>query len=251
MLQGDWDSHNQYGSQFSFSTAKIDEQRQVKPSPEELAMVTERCRSMLQAGVSAASAGWLIKVLGNDTFHLVELEAASVKSGETAPGPVPKTLGLASSDCGFATLQPTANLHPRDARVVFDPKWHSFTVDGRPGRSLGLCSVTKFCGHFFPAFDADVAVGKILGSPRYANDPSYEYYQLSAKDILETWRRSTELGTRLHKNIEDTIFGRPVADGADDVEFQHFLKYRAVRRELVPYRAAGHILSWICETPRG
>ena len=69
----------------------------------------------------------------------------------------------------------------------------------RDAKKPGVKSVTGFCGGFF---NPDFIIRKIQNCKRWADDPTYEYFQKSKEEILQQWDFGRELGTELHRDIE-------------------------------------------------
>lgn len=67
-------------------------------------------------------------------------------------------------------------------------------------------SVTTFVHSFFPHFDPDTVVRRILRSRAWKTDPSYKYYQKPKREILDMWesngKDASSLGTAMHEQIE-------------------------------------------------
>lgn len=67
-------------------------------------------------------------------------------------------------------------------------------------------SVTTFVHQFFPKFDADTVIKKMMQGKKWRDDPSYKYYRMPAEEIKSLWDeirdKSASLGTKMHANIE-------------------------------------------------
>lgn len=87
------------------------------------------------------------------------------------------------------------NVHPRDSRLSFRPDSHQYIVDG-----LILQSVTDFVENCFPKFNAIEHAQKVAARSGK-----------STNEILKQWeekgKESRELGTVLHKQIENYYQG--------------------------------------------
>ena len=110
--------------------------------------------------------------------------------------------------------------HPRDTKLLFDANTHQYKVDG-----ITLKSVTSFVEGCFPTFNADFYAQKRASK-----------MGVSAQEILDMWEKkakeSKDLGTLLHKKIEDYYHGLKCSK---DNEFNLFLQF-ANNIKLNPYR---------------
>lgn len=112
------------------------------------------------------------------------------------------------------------NRHPRDLRISFDEDTHLYKVNG-----ITLQSVTNFIDGCFPKFDAEFFAKKKAA-----------HMGITTQEVLDMWeqkgKESRELGTELHKKIENYYQG--VASTEDDT-FKLFLMF-AEKVQLRPYR---------------
>ena len=92
------------------------------------------------------------------------------------------------------------NKHQRDECIVFDEPTHVYTVNGS---SKGIISCTKFLHEFFPHFDADGIIKKMMSSPKW---PQSKYFGQTAEQIKRGWNdngaEASGAGTALHLAIE-------------------------------------------------
>ncbi len=92
------------------------------------------------------------------------------------------------------------NSHTRDQNIVFDEKPHIYYVNGS---SENIMSVTTFIHDFFPKFDADLIITKMMNSQRWEQS---KYYGMTREEILESWEDNRNLaanaGTMMHRDIE-------------------------------------------------
>lgn len=137
------------------------------------------------------------------------------------------------------TVLQARHAHPRDARIQFKDEGHVYTVDGVPGQ---YTSVTTLVHQFFPHFDADAVIPKIIANPRSA------YFGMTKDDVQKQWDHATHLGSCLHAQIE-CFFDEWAMHGvvpcvvAPSVEFGFFLEFfrdRVVDR-LRPYRSEWYV----------
>lgn len=129
--------------------------------------------------------------------------------------------------------------HPRDDRITFQDEGHIYTVDG----DVSFTSVTTLIHRFFPHFDADLVIEKITTNPKSV------YFGMEASAVKTQWDKATELGSRLHEQIE--IFFDQLAEFdttiletvAPSIEFGYFLNfYRdCVVGKLKPYRTEMYV----------
>lgn len=131
------------------------------------------------------------------------------------------------------------NAHPRDKSIVFDEPTHVYTVNGT---SKGWISCTKFLHDFFPHFDPDAVIAKMMSSPKW---PQNKYFGMTAEEIKKLWNdngaAASGAGTAMHLAIEQFLHGHPeVIDPPvlDSVEWKYFKQFWAdVSGDLVPYRS--------------
>lgn len=92
------------------------------------------------------------------------------------------------------------NRHPRDLCIEFDEPTHRYTVNGT---SDGWISCTGFLHMFFPHFDPDETIRKMMKSHKW---PQNKYYGMTAEQIKAQWSASgkdaSEAGTAMHLGIE-------------------------------------------------
>jgi len=87
------------------------------------------------------------------------------------------------------------NPHPLDAKVLFDPAAHTYTVDGRI-----LSSVSEVIKEFFPRFEGEKIARRIAMK---GTNPKYR--GMTAQGILRQWNAARDeaafLGQKLHEQI--------------------------------------------------
>lgn len=100
-------------------------------------------------------------------------------------------------------------------------------------------SVTGFISSFFPPFDKDAEVDRILSSDKHENDPAYPYYMKTRKEILDMWENANFLGREMHKDIEETLDKGVIESPRQPEVYAQFLKFlkdhpslKVVRTEL-------------------
>lgn len=132
------------------------------------------------------------------------------------------------------------NVHDRDTRIVFDEEPHVYYVDTKPIS----CSVTTLVHKYFPKFDADLIIRRMMNGKNWT---SSKYYGMTAEEIKQSWndlgKSATTEGTKLHKSIEvyynnmgyNSSFCLPADDEQSD-EYKMFLNFANDHPELTPYR---------------
>ncbi|MCA9495689.1 MAG: PD-(D/E)XK nuclease family protein [Nanoarchaeota archaeon] len=124
------------------------------------------------------------------------------------------------------------NSHKRDKNIEFEEKSHTYYINGN---SKSIISVTEFVHSFFPKFDADLIIKKMMNS---RNWPNSKYYGMTADEIKQEWDDSKNLaarhGTNLHQDIEFFYNGKDVINNSREYEF--FKKFHNDNSNLKPFR---------------
>lgn len=118
------------------------------------------------------------------------------------------------------------NRHPRDNDIHFDEPTHVYTIKGD---SKGWISCTGFLHCFFPHFDANETIRKMMASKKW---PESKWYGMSAAAIKAAWdangREASEAGTAMHLGIEMVMNGAE-KEVAKEVmltkEWEYFWRY--------------------------
>lgn len=152
------------------------------------------------------------------------------------PDDTPPSSQAPPSETTLATRHP----HPRDVRIRFDPAPHEYYIDGH---NTGIVSVTTFIHDFFPKFDPDAVIKRMMQSPKWCDSP---YHGMSPQAIKDKWESNrTEqaaLGTQLHTLIDrfynGTLSEAQLRTHADTIpELHHFLRFHHdFKDDLEPYR---------------
>lgn len=129
------------------------------------------------------------------------------------------------------------NRHERDSKIVFFEEGHIYNVEGMEGHPT---SVTTLIHHFFPEFNADLVIDKMMQGRNWT---SSKYYGKTKEEIKEEWSRSGEeaskLGTLMHADIENFFNSEPIKN-PDSIEFSYFMKFwdgfQIVNPTFKPYR---------------
>jgi len=141
------------------------------------------------------------------------------------------------------------NKHSRDDRISFEEETHTYTIDGE---HAGWVSCTGFIHNFFPPFNADEVITKMMKSAKWKpGGESYEKYKGMTPDaIKKMWTdnggESSALGTRMHLDIEHYYNASPIGNlAADDweanasTEWNYFMEFERrwrIPRGLYPFR---------------
>lgn len=144
---------------------------------------------------------------------------------------------------GGTPLQPwmslaITNRHEKDNQMHFDEPTHVYTVNGS---SKGIVSITKFHHEFFPHFDADLVIKKMMNSKNW---PSSKWHGMTAQEIKDAWnnngKQSSEAGTAMHLGIEMFMNGAEhlvPAEVKDSIEWKYFTNYWKIDSEIwEPFR---------------
>lgn len=139
------------------------------------------------------------------------------------------------------TVLAQRNAHPRDSRITFKEEGHVYTVDGHAGQYI---SVTTLIHKFFPHFDGDKVISKIIANPRSP------YFGMTPEAVNKQWETATVLGSDLHQQIE--LFFDQIADfrdvpelAAQSIEFGFFLDFFRdhVVGKMKPFRSEWYVFS--------
>ncbi len=118
------------------------------------------------------------------------------------------------------------NRHPRDNAIHFDEPTHIYTVNGT---YAGYISVTKLLHSFFPEFNPDAVIEKMMKSPKWPQSP---YFGMTPAAIKAQWlasgREASGAGTDIHLGVEMVMNGaydrvEPRVKGSP--EWRHFEAY--------------------------
>lgn len=124
------------------------------------------------------------------------------------------------------------NSHERDSSIRFDEKPHIYYINDKAYD----ISVTGFVHNFFPTFDADKIIDKMMNSPRWGDS---KYFGMSKEEIMQDWEDNRNLaahqGTIMHKDIELHYNDEKVSNNSS--EFNQFLEFTKEHPNLKPYRS--------------
>jgi hypothetical protein len=137
------------------------------------------------------------------------------------------------------------NRNSRDLCIEFDEPTHRYTINDV---YEGWISCTGFLHMFFPHFDPDSTIKKMMKSPKW---PTSKYYGMSAKEIKDQWNSSgkdaSEAGTAMHLAIEMHHNGAEhlIEDSVKNtLEWKYFMNYwKDFGDQLEPYRTEWEVWS--------
>jgi len=135
------------------------------------------------------------------------------------------------------------NRNPRDLCIEFDEPTHRYTVNGS---SNGWISCTGFLHSFFPHFNADETIKKMMNGKNWLNS---KYYGMTAAEIKAMWNASgkdaSEAGTAMHLGIEMFHNGALVDQSIQDsVEWNYFQNFwKECGEDLEPFRTEWEVWS--------
>jgi len=138
-----------------------------------------------------------------------------------------------------------ANAHPRDKDIEFDEPTHRYTIKGECDKWI---SCTGFLHDFFPHFDPDLTISKMMASPKWKLS---KYYGKTPKEIKDEWSNSGKeasgAGTAMHLAIEQFLHGSEEVIEPSVLltkEWKYFMNFwRDCGHDLVPYRSEWEVYS--------
>ena len=135
------------------------------------------------------------------------------------------------------------NRNPRDLCIEFDEPTHRYTVNGS---SNGWISCTGFLHSFFPHFNADETIKKMMNGKNWVNS---KYYGMTAAEIKAMWNASgkdaSEAGTAMHLGIEMFHNGATIEQSIQDsIEWKYFQNFwKECGEDLEPFRTEWEVWS--------
>jgi hypothetical protein len=135
------------------------------------------------------------------------------------------------------------NRNPRDLCIEFDEPTHRYTINGS---SDGWISCTGFLHTFFPHFDADATIQKMMKGKGW---PQSKYFGMTAAEIKAQWNASgkdaSEAGTAMHLGIEMFHNGAdPEPAVKESIEWKYFQNFwKEHGSDLEPYRTEWEVWS--------
>ena len=114
------------------------------------------------------------------------------------------------------------NSHPRDTQIIFREDNHEYTIIGLEKKPI---SVTTLIHKYFPEFNSDTVITKMMNSNKWSKS---KYFGRTRESIKEEWEKAgneaSKLGTIMHKSIEQYL-NEETVDNCDTKEFSMFLKF--------------------------
>lgn len=137
------------------------------------------------------------------------------------------------------------NRHPRDLCIEFDEPTHRYTINGS---YQGWTSCTGFLHAFFPHFDADACIAKMMKSRKW---PENKYFGKTAEEIKAQWnangKEASEAGTAMHLAIEMFHNGAEhliTPSMKETPEWRYFMNFwKDHGADLEPYRTEWEVWS--------
>jgi hypothetical protein len=121
----------------------------------------------------------------------------------------------------------TKNEHPRDHRITFEPITHTYEID----QAEKYISTTTLIHRYFPEFDADTVIRKMMKSHKWEQSP---YFGMTAEAIKKQWDDTRDSaaakGTRVHDWIENFYLqgcslDKTSEEAKENKSFQNFLRF--------------------------
>jgi ATP-dependent exoDNAse (exonuclease V) beta subunit len=123
------------------------------------------------------------------------------------------------------------NHHLRDDNITFKDENHEYTIIGMKKKPI---SVTTLIHRFFPEFNADNVITKMMSSSQWTQS---QYFGLTRESIKEEWdisgKNASRLGTIMHKSIEQYLNNETV-DDPNSKEFSMFLEFWRDIKKIYP-----------------
>lgn len=110
------------------------------------------------------------------------------------------------------------NIHERDNKLDFQEKSHTYKIKESDEE---LKSITKLIHEQFKIFDKDKIIFNIIKSKKYMSDPTYKYYKKTHKEISESWDKTRDEGTNVHRIIENYFLNKEEDDIKDKYQKEY------------------------------
>lgn len=149
------------------------------------------------------------------------------------------------------------NKHIRDDYVVFYENDHTYSIDwchDGTYSSKDIISVSQLCSQFFPKFDEDSIIEKMMKSKTWSKS---KYFGMSKNDIKSQWKKirekAAESGT-YHHRIYELYYNGIHPETPYTKTIDQFLKFASDHgKNLIPFRTEWvvytDIVHKICGTP--
>jgi len=115
------------------------------------------------------------------------------------------------------------NNHKRDQNITFKEEGHIYQIKNE-NSFFNPISVTTIIHKFFPDFNADLIIDKMFKSNRLAEKYKGKTKEEIKKEWEENGRIASELGTKMHADIERFLNQEDVLD-ENTIEFKFFLNF--------------------------
>lgn len=128
------------------------------------------------------------------------------------------------------------NKHPRDERISFEPISHTYQIipertqeDNDQTRVETYISATTIIHKYFPEFDTDTVIKKMMKSSNWKKSP---YYGMTIDEIKNKWEENrvsaAAKGTQVHDWIENFYVGgyvSPCKEADESKSFKNFMDF--------------------------
>jgi len=134
------------------------------------------------------------------------------------------------------------NPHVKDKNITMEESTHTYTIKGQKRKFKSITSLVK---DYFPPFDADLVIDKMMNGRNW--NESSPYFHMTKSQIKDLWSKNgkdaSEKGTIMHAHIENYYNNQPVPqDFLSSKEGQLFLDF-VEDYSLEPYRTEWKIYS--------
>jgi hypothetical protein len=137
------------------------------------------------------------------------------------------------------------NAHIRDKEIEFDEPTHRYTIKGSCEKWI---SCTGFLHEFFPHFNPDAIIDKMMNSSRWHES---KYFGKTRDEIKTMWsssgKEASEAGTAMHLAIEQHMHGREDVIDPSIFTTKEWIYYKNFwddcGHDLVPYRSEWEVYS--------
>lgn len=132
------------------------------------------------------------------------------------------------------------NPHPKDEHIIFEEEGHIYHVNNKV-----YVSVTTVIHKFFPEFNANLIISKMMASSKFNTGP---YAGMTPQQIKDQWEQNrveaANSGTLMHLDIESFLNGEEVKN-PNTVEFKYFMDFyhEVIEGKYIPYRTEWMIYS--------
>lgn len=147
------------------------------------------------------------------------------------------------------TILEKLNSHPYDTTLIFNPLNHTYSVKWSPDdeySSENILSVTSFGKSFFPAFDSDKVIQKMMKSKNWKKS---KYFGMSVQEIKKKWETQRDICAR--NGTAHHLFCENYYNGLIDLkrhknespEIDQFINFVSDHKSMVPLRT-----EWLLRT---